>query len=159
GVKIVAVSAGNAHSLAISDNGTVYATGYNLYGRLGDGTTTQRTSFVPITSLSGVKIVAVSAGNAHSLAISDNGTVYATGYNYYGRLGLGLSNTANVYTFTEVSSLNDKNITAISAGNEHSLAISDESVVYATGYNYYGRLGQNGTTDKNIFEFSASLID
>ncbi|MDR2099255.1 MAG: hypothetical protein LBP40_00315, partial [Campylobacteraceae bacterium] len=57
GKKIVAIAAGTAHSLAVDENGTVYAAGLNTNGRLGDGTTTQRTSFVPITSLSGVKIV------------------------------------------------------------------------------------------------------
>jgi alpha-tubulin suppressor-like RCC1 family protein len=50
-------------------------------------------------------IIAISAGGNHSLALSKDGKVYATGRNKNGQLGLGDATDSN--TFTEVSALSD----------------------------------------------------
>jgi len=49
-----------SHSLAVKADGTVWAWGYNAYGQLGDGTTTQRNTPVQVSGLTNV--VAVEAG-------------------------------------------------------------------------------------------------
>jgi alpha-tubulin suppressor-like RCC1 family protein len=154
---ITAVSAGEVHSLALSSDGKVYAAGYGSNGRLGTGSTANQNSFVEVSSLSDKNITAVSAGQAHSIALSSDGKVYAAGYGYYGRLGTG--STANQNSFVEITSLGDKNITAVSAGSTYSLAISNNSKVYATGYNNYGQLGFGNTNNHNTFELSASLAE
>jgi len=62
------VSAGGAHSLGITDAGIAYAWGLNTDGRLGDGTTTQRSS--PVTVISNVvNWSQLSAGGSHSLGV------------------------------------------------------------------------------------------
>ena len=91
GLALSSISAGLNHSLGIWD-GKVYAWGDNLYGQLGDGSTTQRNKPVAVavdTSLAGKKVVAVSAGICSSYCVCDDGTVHAWGRNDYGQLGDG----------------------------------------------------------------------
>ena len=61
------VSGGGGHSLALKYDGTVWAWGSNSYGQLGDGTDTDSNVPVQVQGLTG--IIAVSAGEAHSLAV------------------------------------------------------------------------------------------
>jgi alpha-tubulin suppressor-like RCC1 family protein len=84
---IIAVSAGAAHSLFLKNDGTVWACGYNLYGQLGDGTTTDRWTPVQVSSVTG--IVTIVGGYYHSLFLKNDGTARACGHNGYGQLGDG----------------------------------------------------------------------
>src|SRR3989338_2030534 len=82
------VSAGYYHTTAIKTDGTLWAWGYNeLYGQLGDGTTTNRTT--PIQIVAETTWSSVSAGYYHTTAIKTDGTLWAWGYNASGRLGDG----------------------------------------------------------------------
>jgi alpha-tubulin suppressor-like RCC1 family protein len=157
GKKIVAVSAGRNHSLAIDENGKVYATGKNGEGQLGLDDNFDRNSFTIVSSLRDKKVVAITAGANYALALSSDGSVYATGENIIGELGLGDEIRRNVFTL--VSSLSDKNIIAISAGDIHSLALSSKGKVYATGANSYGRLGLNAKKSRKIFTLVPSFSD
>ena len=90
GVK--AVSAGEYHTVAIKTDGSLWACGYNNYGQLGDGTTTQRNISVQVkenASVSFEDVKAVFAGGSHTVAIKNNGTLWAWGSNSYGQLGDG----------------------------------------------------------------------
>ena len=99
---IIAVSAGENHSLALDVNGFVFAFGCNYYGQLGNGTTDPCTTPVQVIAadtnqpLSG--IVAVSAAYWHNLAIDVNGTVWTWGMMDEGRLGLGSAIKAEIST-------------------------------------------------------------
>jgi len=91
------IAAGGSHSLALKDDGTVWAWGLNQFGELGNGTTgVPNSSSTPVQVkdphdpsgyLSGVK--AIAAGSAHGLALKDDGTVWAWGSNQSGQLGNG----------------------------------------------------------------------
>jgi len=85
------ISAGNFHTMALKSDGTVWAWGYNSYGQLGDGTTTNRSTPVQVSSLSNV--TAIAGGNSHSLALKSDGTVLAWGGNYVANWGMGLIQT------------------------------------------------------------------
>ena len=156
GKTVTAISTGTLHSLALTSNGRVYAWGSNLEGRLGDGTATTHTHRVPIavdTSgvLAGKTITAISAGYAHSLALSSDGRVYAWGSNYNGRLGTGTAPSSKVPVGVDTSGvLAGKTITAISAGADHSLALSSTGRVYAWGLNAYGELGDGTITHRTV---------
>lgn len=148
---ITDVAAGPYHTLAVKDDGTVWAWGLNTNGRLGDGTTTQRTSPVQVQGPGGVGylsgIIAVAAGDSHSLALKSDGTVWAWGLNTNGRLGDGT--TTQRTTPVQVKGTGGvgylSGITSLSAGLAHSLALKSDGTVWAWGLNSNGRLG-DGTT-------------
>jgi hypothetical protein len=79
------VAAGDAHSLAVREDGTLWAWGRNWAGQLGDGTTTRRST--PVQVLTNVR--SVTAGGYHSLAVREDGTLWAWGWNGVGQLGDG----------------------------------------------------------------------
>ena len=85
------VDLGNQHTTAIKTDGTLWAWGDNIYGTIGDGTTTNRSS--PVTTASaGTDWLQVSAGANHSAAMKTNGTIWTWGNNIYGQLGDGTTN-------------------------------------------------------------------
>ena len=85
--------------MMIKQDGSLWATGTNWYGQLGDSSTTDKTSFEQIMS-SGV--VDVAAGISHTIVLMQYGSVWATGLNHYGQLGDGTIN--NRYSFAVVTS-------------------------------------------------------
>ena len=90
---VTAVAAGGVHAVALKADGTVVAWGDNFVGELGDNlgcgiycsTPVQVLDVGGIGNLSGV--VAVVAGDSHSVALKANGTVAAWGWDYEGELG------------------------------------------------------------------------
>jgi alpha-tubulin suppressor-like RCC1 family protein len=90
---IITVSTGAHHSLFVKNDGTAWACGYNVYGQLGDGTTTDRWTPVQVNSLTG--ITAVASGPGHSLFMKNDGTAWACGSNWYGQLGDGTNINRN----------------------------------------------------------------
>ncbi|MDR2638760.1 MAG: hypothetical protein LBC09_02860 [Helicobacteraceae bacterium] len=161
GKNIVAIATGFGDSFVIAKDGKVYAMGNNNRGQLGVGDDDYRRGYSEIASLSAKNIIAIDAKMWHSLALAKNGRVYAAGDNEYGQLGLGDSGKGtNRDTFTEVTSLKGKNIIAIATGNSHSLALSKDGKVYATGGNWVGQLGLGDSgdgTDRNTFSEVTSL--
>ena len=71
-----------------------------MHGQLGDGTTTDQTSFVEVMS-SGV--LGVAAGFGHSMVLRKDGSVWATGYNIYGQLGDGSMIAKDTYVRVSLS--------------------------------------------------------
>ena len=138
----VRLAAGGAHSLGVLTNGTVWSWGSNALGQLGDGTTVaSQTVPVLFASLSGA-FVAVAGGVAHSLALRDDGRVFAWGLNSDGQLGDGTTTLRRQPV--QVSGLTG--VVAIAAGAAHSLALKEDGTVVAWGANVFGQLGDNTNT-------------
>ncbi|MCE3229897.1 MAG: rcc [Bacteroidetes bacterium] len=138
------IAAGRYHCLALKNDGTLWVWGSNAYGQLGNGTTTQ--SKVPI-QISLTNVVQIAAGEEQSLALKSDGTVWAWGYNNVGQLGNGNNTTSNVPV--QVSSLSG--ITDISTLiGDHCVALKNDGTVWAWGYNFYGQLGNNTNTSSNV---------
>ena len=107
------------HTLALTSSGSVWAWGDNLYGQLGDGTTTDAIAPVRLSGLTNV--VALAAGEADSFALRSDGTVWAWGYNTFGDLGNGT--TTRSYLPTPVAGMS-AGVTAITSAWFHSLALT-----------------------------------
>ena len=131
----------SAYSLYLKSDGTLWAMGDNSYGYLGDGTTTQRESPVPVVG--GSNVVAMAAGDYHSLFLKSDGTLWAMGANDYGKLGDGT--TTDRHSPVEVAS----HVVAIAAGWDHSLFLKSDGTLWAMGYNVFGELGDGTTANRH----------
>jgi alpha-tubulin suppressor-like RCC1 family protein len=120
------------------------AWGANSSSTLGDGTATQRLSYVGIGSLQ--DLAQVSGGSDHSLALTTAGTVFAWGSNAHGALGTGTG--LNAASPVQVPGLSG--ITQVAAGFGHSLALASNGTVWAWGDNTDGDLGDGTTTQRNV---------
>ena len=80
GERAVSVSSGSAHSLALTAAGAVWSWGYGSQGRLGHSDWQAQCQPKKIEGFAGQRVVAVSAGALHSLAISADGAVWSWGF-------------------------------------------------------------------------------
>jgi alpha-tubulin suppressor-like RCC1 family protein len=80
------VACGYNNTAAVKQDGTLWCWGYNVYGQLGDGTITHRSSPVQTVAY-GKNWKQVSCGDRTTVAIKTDGTLWCWGYNYQGQLG------------------------------------------------------------------------
>ena len=132
----VAASIGLAHADYLQSDGTLWATGNNGSGQLGDGTTSS--SNVPVEVMTSV--AAVSAGHSHTLILTTAGEAWATGYNGDGRLGDGTDTTCTA----PVHIMDD--VVQLSAGWSHSLFLTSDGSLWGAGSGDEGQLGSFVTT-------------
>ena len=163
------VAAGNDFSMALDNYGQVWAWGNNTYGQVGVNSSgedvlapTQVGGFAssseqlsgPNTPYKLDNVLAIAAGGRHAVALTYGGAVYTWGDNDYGQLGIGDTSSRSTYYAREVLSedlyafSHDHRVTAIAAGDAHTLLLTDDGQVWAMGYNYYGRLGVGDETSR-----------
>jgi len=140
----VQISAGRYHTAAVRANGTAWCWGYNYRGRLGDNSTTSRSS--PVLVVGGfTNWVQISAGRDHTAAVRANGTAWCWGWNAYGQLG-DESTTSRLSPVSVVGGFTDW--VQISAGAFHTAAVRANGTAWCWGWNNSGRLGDDSTTSK-----------
>ena len=140
------VSAGARHTLILKTDGTVWATGDNTYGELGngDGSGTAQPYPVQVMVSSGTPltgIVSLSAGTDESFAVDNSGNVWAWGYNPNGQLAIGT--TTNAVYATQIVTL--ANMLSVASNQYHTLAVQANGTVWSWGANTTGQVG-NGST-------------
>jgi alpha-tubulin suppressor-like RCC1 family protein len=140
------VSAGGYyHTTAVKTDGTLWTWGRNNFGELGDGTTTNRSS--PVTTAgAGTTWCQASAGGYHTVAVKTDGTLWTWGYNGSGRLG---DNTTTDQSSPVTTAGGGTTWCQASAGYRHIAAVKTDGTLWTWGYNGYGRLGDNTTTDQS----------
>jgi alpha-tubulin suppressor-like RCC1 family protein len=135
-------------SVALATSGAVFAWGGNIYGQVGDGTTTLRLTPVRVRLPAGVKVAAVREGGLFTLALTTKGQVLAWGGNFTGELGDGT--TVNRSLPVRVKLPKGVTVTAISAGYDSALALTKSGRVLSWGGNLVGQLGNGGATDRHV---------
>ncbi len=134
---VIAIEAGAAHTCALTSANGVKCWGWNLYGQLGDSTTSQRQAPVDVSGLtSGVSAIAI--GQYHSCALVGAG-VKCWGWNDYGQVGDGTSGTPRLSP-VNVSGL-ASGVSGVASGNSHTCALMSASGVKCWGDNTYGQIG------------------
>jgi len=151
GKTVTAVAAGFYHACALTSEGKVYCWGRNMYGEVGDGTTTQRD--VPALAsggdLAGKTVVAIMADGYHTCAIDTNSRLYCWGNNNVGQLGDGTTVDKHTPTLINGGDLTGRTIATITGGYNHTCALDNVNRVYCWGWNQYGQLGDGTNTDKD----------
>lgn len=154
GISLAAVGGnGGDHSLFLLADGSVRATGENLLGQIGDGTTADRSAAVNVSGLTNV--VAIAAGASHSLALRNDGTVWAWGRNSEGQSGSCITTACRIPS--KLDGLTD--IVDIAAGGYFSLALKANGEVWSWGGNSEGQLGYSGPTQSNTAALIPGLTD
>ena len=144
------MSLGDAHSMVLKQDGSVWVTGWNEYGQLGDGSREQEDKgtvysccFMQAVS-GGVKDV--TTGYAHSMMLKQDRSVWATGWNNHGQLGDGTS--GDITSFVQVVS---GGVQALASGAFHNMLLKNDGSVWATGFNQHGQLGDGANDNLNTF--------
>jgi alpha-tubulin suppressor-like RCC1 family protein len=138
--NVVTAAAGDAYSLFVTSDGTLWGMGYNNAGQLGIGTMTSTNIPVAVAS----NVLAVAAGYQHALLVKSDGTLWAWGSERYGQLGDGTTNDTTLPI--NVAS----NVVAVAAGLGHSLFIGSDGTLWAMGNNQFGQLGNGTAASTNL---------
>ena len=140
---VTSIAAGLYHTCAVTNAGATLCWGYNIYGQLGNNTTTSET--IPVAVSLGLfgKAVSITAGDYHSCVVTGLGAAVCWGLNSSGQLGTG---TGIVQSLTPVSVAGlSSGVKQVSAGVTHTCAVTGAGAVFCWGSNSFGQLG-NGTT-------------
>ena len=135
-------------SFAIDDQRNIYARG--AYGPMLGIDGTAKTTFTQIPNRKADNVVTNAWANEGATFIQDGNKLYSCGSNQYGQLGVPTSTTAR-NNLLEISGLGD--INSFHANGYHNgtvAAIRTNGKLVTWGYNAYGQLGRNGTTDSHI---------
>lgn len=139
------ISVGYNVASAVRKNGTLWSWGQNTLGKLGDGTTVNKSS--PVAVAGGfTDWNKVSIGETHTLGLRSNGTVWSWGNGNNGKLGD--NSTVNKSSPVLVTG-GFIDWCDISAGGRTSIAIKQDGTAWSWGYNASGRLGDGTTVGKS----------
>ena len=154
GITFTSVSAGWGHTAALDSQGNIYTWGDNTHGELGRSTVGSTQGNYPgkVDTPTGITFTQASAGGSHSVAVSDDGSLYTWGNSDNGRLGRDTNNTPadkpgkadnpTGITFTQAS-----------AGAWYCLAQGSDGNLYSWGDNTNGQLGRDTSSTQD-----ASLV-
>lgn len=161
GVRIRDVSSGpvSYFFLAVSDEGKVYACGFNERGQLGLGDFKNRRNPTLVKHMEDYNVVAVATGRMHSLILTDEGDVYSCGDNRCGQCGIG-NKKDSVSKPTRID-YSGSPIKKIACGDDFSLILNSDGDVFSFGSPEHGQLGLGSEQKeiagrKEVFQYSYS---
>ena len=138
------ISAGNAHTLAIKNDGSLWAWGDNWYGQIGDESS-EKMQLIPMHIGTDTDWAEIAVGDEHTIALKNDGSLWAWGQNNNGQLGD--STFINQNRPTRVG--NSLDWFHIYAGGFSSFAIKKDGSLYGWGQNYSFQLGDLSILDRN----------
>jgi RCC1 and BTB domain-containing protein len=151
--KIIDMCCGERHSILLTQSGKVY----EYLVKDNEREKSEKYIYFELksfknNSFENEKIVKISCGFWHSLALTENGRVFGWGSNTNGQLGVDVEDSSEPI----IIELNNLIIEKISCGFRHSLLLSCDGNIYAFGWNGWGEVG-NGTRDKQRFPIKLEL--
>jgi alpha-tubulin suppressor-like RCC1 family protein/uncharacterized protein YjbI with pentapeptide repeats len=142
-------SQGQHYTVLITTTGLIYVAGRNLYGQLGVGDTDNRTTAFTLMPLPVGKTPKMCAcGFDHTIVLMTDGSLYGTGYNAQGQLGVG--DTTDRTTLTQMSIPADKTPKSVACGQIHTCVLMTDGTVYGTGGNSSSQLATAIAGNKNV---------
>jgi alpha-tubulin suppressor-like RCC1 family protein len=140
------VSGGSDHTCAVLPDGSLKCWGFNLYGQLGNSESGIYLSPVTVSGFSS-GASQISSGDSHTCALTSGGGLKCWGGNYVGQLGTGNNTSSNLPV--DVFGLTS-GVSLVSAGTNHTCAVTSAGGVKCWGYNQSGQLGDASNTHKNF---------
>jgi alpha-tubulin suppressor-like RCC1 family protein len=143
----VAISAGTDHTLVLMSDGTIFGTGANGSGQLGNGNTTSSNTLVLMTNSTGKTPAVIYAASANSFVLMTDGTIFGTGANASGQLGRG--NTTSSNTLVQMTNSTGKTPIDLYCGLNFEVVLMSDRTIFGVGINNYGQLGIGNTTNQS----------
>ena len=142
---IVQICKGKYHLVKLTSDGKVHCSGKSYFGVSGLGGSASSEKTKPLPNLINQKIVQITCGEFHSMALSNTGDLYTWGMGFEGQLGL--NNQYKVASSPRyLNFFYRKPIKFVCCGYNYSLAITrDDSLLYGWGENKLGQLGLGNT--------------
>ena len=138
------ICCGGYHTVILKNDNTLWGCGFNGYGQLGLGNTTNQKIFTQIAT----DIKSVYCGGGYTLILKNDGTLWGSGNNEHGQLGLG--DTTNRKEFTQITT-NTDNVKSVYCGYYYTLILKNDSTLWGCGVNSSGQLGLEDKNDRNTF--------
>jgi alpha-tubulin suppressor-like RCC1 family protein len=150
---VAQISAGYKFAMILMSNGALYASGRNDEGGLGIGTTSFVTTFTRVTGIPTTRTVTqVCCGHMFAMAVLDDGSLYVTGYNGNGMLGMGSGSASYYKTFTKNTTIpSGKKVELVSCDQDNAMVLLNDGTVYSAGRNQYNQMGLSNTAYKPAF--------
>jgi alpha-tubulin suppressor-like RCC1 family protein len=146
GNTVVDVAAGGFHNCALKADGTLWCWGEDIYGQIGDGSSSgNRLLPVQVTTL-GAAVAGVSCGWFNTCAVKTDGTLWCWGSNYSGEIGDGTTTPRPLPV--QVTALGNT-VASVSVGDGHTCAVASDGTASCWGDNTQGELGL-GTTGGSV---------
>ena len=145
GVSFQSITAGYAHTCALTTTGQAYCWGMNQYGQLGNNSATDSRIPVAVQMPAGVSFQSITAGIVHTCALTTEGKAYCWGINQYGQLGNNSTTNSRIPVAVQMPA--GVSFQSITAGYAHTCALTTTGQAYCWGQGYGGQLGNNSTTN------------
>lgn len=151
--NVSSIAAGRLHSMAVTDDGTVYAWGDGQYGQQGRGDTASSIVAAAVPDMSSISKVFTSSSADHSFAVTVSGDVYGWGRSSSGQIGTGTTGYGNWVTSPSAVELGPagSKVKSMATGFGFTLALLDDGTVWAAGSNSYGEFGVGAPTSTTAF--------
>jgi alpha-tubulin suppressor-like RCC1 family protein len=153
--RFAKISIGQFHTCGLTSRGVAYCWGYNEYGQLGDGTTSNSGVNGPQPVIGGLKFKSISSGGFHTCGLTSRGVAYCWGLNRNGglvdgtgQLGDGTTTDSGVNGPQPV--IGGLTFSNLVAGDYHTCGLTARGVAYCWGFNESGELGDGTTTDSGV---------
>jgi alpha-tubulin suppressor-like RCC1 family protein len=135
----------------VSTSGAAYCWGDNGYGQFGNGSWVSTRS--PVAAASGRTFASLTAGNDHTCGVTSSGAAYCWGWNEYGQVGASSIDTQycvfGAYCSTPLAVAGGLAFASLTAGGNHSCALTSGGAAYCWGQNQYGQLGDGSTSHRS----------
>ena len=135
------VVCGHYHTMLLMTDNTVYGTGGGIFGQLGLGNYSVINIFTRLTMPGSFVPLSISCGQYFTLILMNDasGTIYGTGINGSGQLGI--DNLTNQNTLQPLLNSTGKIPSSISSGTAHAIITMSDGTLYGVGANNTGQLG------------------
>ena len=154
--EVKQVACGSHHTFILKNDGSLWSCGYNTNGQLGLGDDSNRHAFTQVTTNINNDVKQIACGQVHTIIIKNDGSVWACGYNANGQLGLG--DTTNKNTFTQVTTNINNDVKQIAAcGEYYTFLLKNDGSAWACGLNAKGQLGL-GTSGTSNYKTTFTMI-
>ncbi|KAM4736045.1 regulator of chromosome condensation [Anableps anableps] len=139
--NIVQVVAGGMHTVCLSETGHIYTFGCNDDGALGRDTSEEGSEMVPGKVVLNEKVVHVSAGDSHTAALTEDGSVYIWGSFRDNNGVIGLLEAMKTCPVPVKIPLKEP-VVKIASGNDHVVLLTLDGNLYTSGSGEQGQLGR-----------------